>query len=214
MSSIPPQLRHDAPEQNRPYVAYSPILYVVSVFFVVAAIALYLEVGYFAVLAQCCGIAVVTCTSPSMLRAKSLRRIDRWAMKRAQRRRERRMRRHQRFDAWLVRAWQISSYPLPIGILCLLASGVLLLTGGPAGELARLGLALCLWPFAALFLLTIGISLYAQFKGDEATGPMIFHKAEGLAIYIEAHQDMVREVQLWGTLLTAAFIMLAALSAH
>jgi cytochrome b561 len=174
---------------------------------------LYLTFGGFVVLAQLSGTVVVIFASPRLLRAPSLKRIDRRAMERAQRLRRKRRIRQERLDKWLMRASHASEYAFLLGTICLLVSGVLFITAGPARTVAALGLALCLSSFAAAFLIIVSGSMYAQLKGDEATGPMVFHKAEGLASYIEQHEDVANDVQLWAAVLAIAFIVAAVVAA-
>ncbi len=112
-----------------------------------------------------------------------------------------------------MRASHASEYSFFIGTLCLMVSGVLFITAGPARTVAALGLSLCLLSFVAAFAIIVTGNMYAQAKGDEATGQMVFHKAEGLASYIERHEDLANDVQLWSALSAIAFIAAAVVTA-
>jgi hypothetical protein len=214
MNSIPPQLRHDAPDPNRPYVVGSPVYRAMIIVVMVTVVLLYVTLNAFAALAQLSAAVAFVFASPGMFRAPSLRRIDRWAMKRAQRRRDKRRAQYARIDGWFMRAALIPEYSFLLGVVFLVASGLLFIIGAPPKAVAAIGLFLCVWSFLLTFAITLASIMYAQIKGDEAAGPMVFHKAEGIAFYIERHKQLSHEVQLWAGLLACLFAVVAALTAH
>lgn len=206
---IPPQQRHDAPDPDRPYVVMSPLMPLALALTLASVSLLYFTLNAFAVVAALSGFVAAVTNTPRLLRARSLVALERRLMRRAKRRRERRLRRWQYIDRAAVWAGHAVEVLFGFGALVLVAAAFALVLSGPAGAIARAGLALVGLSLLLALALTFVVILYAQLKGDEASGPLHFHRVAGLANWMERHPEATDDIQLWSLLLALLFTVAA-----
>jgi hypothetical protein len=210
---IPPLQRHDAPDPDRPYVVWSPVLSAASAAVTLSLIAIWITANAFAVIAAFAAFVLGVSSCPEMLRAPVLTRLDTRGKKWAKRKRVRRKRRHQRIEKVLLKSVFVPAALLVLGGVVLVAAPVLALFGGDWQRALLGGVGALLLAFLVALAIQVGAIMFAQLKGDIPTGPMVFYKAASLADSIDANPGLRRNVQLWSA--GTAFVFgLVALVVH
>lgn len=206
-ANVDPFVRHDAPDPNRAYTKYTPILGVVAYLTPGLLIAAYLTGDLAGMIVALTAVAYNVVDSPDILRTGSLRRIDQWAKERARNRRARDTQRFERRE----RVWH---YILGVPTLAFMIGLALIIVAPVTRELfvvfndespvipfinkwaGNVIVGLIVGAFVAMFPLSILYTAFQQSRGDVAQGRFEYYRVDALAVWIEGHPRQAAEIKL------------------